>query len=559
MKKIGLLASLILLGNVLFAQGINEGKQFLNYERYQSAEDVFKKLVASDPNNIEAVYWLGQTYLANQDIVDTTSAKELYQKTLQANPNAPLIMVGIGQVELREGKTTDARNHFETAISLTKKKEKEDIQEAVGRANVLAKNGDILYGIAKLNEAAEKDKKNPEIYNLIGEGYWKLNDGSNAIINYQKAMAIDPKDARASWMIGRIYETQGYNQETIYMKHYLDAINEDPNFAPVYYWLYGYYYNRDVNTAADYLNKYIAVADNNSKNCYAKASLMYVSKKYPETVSQADACITEAGAKAYPNLYGLKAYAYDKMGDSSKSKEAFEQFFAKVNPDNIGPKDYATYGKVLLQFPGQEELAETNINKALALDTVVKNKVDFLKDIAKGFADKKNYAEAGKWYGRVLAVDSAFGKTDLFYAGYNDYRGDNYKTSDSVFQLYQQKYPDDPLGWYMGGHAKEGIDTSGALGLARPDYQKVIDIADTMQDKSTVKDKLIPSYRYMVAYYYNIKGQADTALMYNNKILEVDPTDATALKTKDALESVIKNQAKAAAANKPSDSTKPKQ
>lgn len=551
MKKIGLFASLILLGNVLFAQGINEGKQFLNYERYQSAEDVFQKLLASNPNNIEAAYWLGQTYLANQDIVDTTSAKELYQKVLQANPNAPLIMVGIGQVELREGKKTDARSHFEAAISLAKKKEKDDIQEAVGRANVLAKNGDILYGIAKLNEAAEKDKKNADIFNLIGEGYWKLNDGSNAIINYQKALAIDPNDARASWMIGRIYETQGYNQETIYMKHYLDAINEDPKFAPVYYWLYGYYYNRDVNAAAEYLNKYIAVADNNSKNCYAKASLMFVSQKYSETVSQADACIAEAGAKAYPNLYGLKAYAFDKMGDSLKSKEAFEQFFAKVNPDNIGPKDYATYGKVLLQFPGQEALAEENINKALALDTVVKNKVDFLKDIAKNFADKKNYAEAGKWYGKILQVDTAFGKTDLFYAGYNDYRGDNYKTSDSVFQIYQQKYPDDPLGWYMGGHAKEGIDTSGALGLARPDYQKVIDLAEAMPDKSTIKDKLIPSYRYMVAYYYNIKGQADTALMYNNKILEVDPTDATALKTKDALENVIKNQAKAGAANKP--------
>ena len=551
MKKIGLLASLILLGTVLFAQGINEGKQFLNYERYQSAEDIFQKLLTSDPNNIEAAYWLGQTYLANQDIVDTTSAKELYQKTLQANPNAPLIMVGVGQVELREGKTTDARNHFETAISLAKKKEKSDIQQAVGRANVQAKNGDILYGIAKLNEAAEKDKKNAEIFNLIGEGYWKLNDGSNAIINYQKALAIDANDPRASWMIGRIYETQGYNQETIYMKHYLDAIREDPNFAPVYYWLYGYYYNRDVNTSADYLNKYIAIADKLSKNCYAQASLMYVSKKYPETVSQADACIADAGAKAYPNLYGLKAYAYDKMGDSLKSKEAFEQFFAKVNPDNIGPTDYATYGKVLLKFPGQEAFAESNIDKALALDTVVKTKVEFLKDIAKDFADKKEYAEAGKWYGRVLTVDTSFGKADLFYAGYNDYRGDNYKASDSIFQIYQQKYPDDILGWYMGGHAKEGIDTSGALGLARPDYQKVINIADTMQDKSSILDKLIPSYRYMVAYYYNIKGQADTALMYNNKILVVDPTDATALKTKDALEPIAKKRAQAGAANKP--------
>ena len=44
MKKIGVIASLLLMGNVLFAQSIQEGKQFLNYERYQSAEDVFQKL-----------------------------------------------------------------------------------------------------------------------------------------------------------------------------------------------------------------------------------------------------------------------------------------------------------------------------------------------------------------------------------------------------------------------------------------------------------------------------------------------------------------------------------
>ena len=75
-------------------------------------------------------------------------------------------------------------------------------------------------------------------------------------------------------MIGRIYETQGYGQEPIYMKYYNDAIAADPNFAPVYYWLYNYYYQRDVNKAREYLNKYIAVADNDSKNCYAEASLL---------------------------------------------------------------------------------------------------------------------------------------------------------------------------------------------------------------------------------------------------------------------------------------------
>ncbi len=137
-------------------------------------------------------------------------------------------------------------------------------------------------------------------------------------------------------------------------------------------------------------------------------------------------------------------------------------------------------------------------------------------------------------------LDSTYGKTDLFYAGYNDlsWHG-NYVTADSVFKLYQQKYPDDAYGWYLGAHAVEGIDTA-ETGMAKPLYEKVIAIGDTTQDKASIKDKLIPSYRYMVAYYYNIKHEVDSAIMYNNKILELDPTDATALKTKDALDTVSK-------------------
>jgi tetratricopeptide (TPR) repeat protein len=553
MKKIGVIASLLLMGNILFAQSIQEGKQFLNYERYQSAEGVFQKLLTANPNNTEAAYWLGQTYLdPNREPIDTAAAKALYQKTLQANPNDPLMMIGVGQVELMEGNKTDARNRFETAINNTKKKNLSDVLYAVGRANIEPKAGDILYGIDKLKQAADKDKKNAEIYNEIGFGYWKLNDGANATINYQTALSLDPKDARASFMIGRIFETQGYGQEAIYMKYYDDAIREDPNFAPVYYWLYTYYYQRDVNKAADYLNKYTAIADNDSKLCYLKASLNYVSKKYPETISQADACISAAGQKTFPNLYGLKGYAYDKMGDSLKAKQAFEKFFSVVNPDNIGPTDYATYGKILLKFPGNEAQGEAYITKAIQMDTVVANKIKTISDLAKDFASHNNFAEAGKWYGKVLSLDPNFGKQELFFAGYNDYRGGNYKTSDSVFHIYQQKYPSDPYGWYLGARAREGIDTTYELGLAKPLYEKVIAISDTTQDKASIKNFAIPANRYMVAYFYNIKHQTDSALMYNNKILEIDPTDATALKTKDALEGVIKKQSEAGdKANKP--------
>jgi len=50
---------------------------------------------------------------------------------------------------------------------------------------------------------------------------------------------------------------------------------------------------------------------------------------YDEAISKADACIATAGAKPFPNLFGLKAYAYDKKGDSLNAKKSFEEFFAK--------------------------------------------------------------------------------------------------------------------------------------------------------------------------------------------------------------------------------------
>src|ERR1044071_1675396 len=78
------------------AQTIQDGMNNLYADRDKSAKDVFQKLVATNPNNLEAVYWLGQSQIAMQDI---KGARDLYSKTLQANGNAPLIMVGMGEVE----------------------------------------------------------------------------------------------------------------------------------------------------------------------------------------------------------------------------------------------------------------------------------------------------------------------------------------------------------------------------------------------------------------------------------------------------------------------------
>ncbi|HUS02698.1 MAG TPA: tetratricopeptide repeat protein, partial [Chitinophagaceae bacterium] len=144
-KIISLLITLLFTGNI-FAQTIDEGKRFFYYERYNSAKDVFTRLVNANPNNVDAAYWLGQTYLGQEDSV---SAKALYQKTLTSNPNSPLMLVAMGQIALMEGQTQEARNRFETAISLTKSKDY-NIINAIARANVDARRGDAPYAIEKL-------------------------------------------------------------------------------------------------------------------------------------------------------------------------------------------------------------------------------------------------------------------------------------------------------------------------------------------------------------------------------------------------------------------------
>jgi TolA-binding protein len=70
------------------AQSVQEGVNHLYAKRYQSAKSVFDKLIASNPNNIEATYWLGQNYLAQKNIA---GAKAVYEKALAANGNAPFI------------------------------------------------------------------------------------------------------------------------------------------------------------------------------------------------------------------------------------------------------------------------------------------------------------------------------------------------------------------------------------------------------------------------------------------------------------------------------------
>jgi len=534
-----LLSSLMTVG-LVNAQGIEEGKRFLYYEKFISAKNVFQGLLGANPANEEAAYWLGQTLLAPDEDKDLAGARAVYAKALAANPNSALLNAGMGHVELLEGKTQEARNHFETAISLSKGKSIE-VLDAVGFANgdFDSKLGDGAYAVEKLQQATSiKGFKDARILTDLGDAYRKVGDGGSAQRTYEAALAIDPRYARAKYRIGRIYQSQGETQKDIFLGYYNEAIALDPAYTRVYFTLHQYYYETDVVKSAEYLNKYLASKGSDETNaCFLQAQMKYAQGLFAETVTAANSCIAST-PNPYPNLYGLVAYSSYKLGDSLGAKNAFEQYFQKQKPDKIGVRDRFTYGEVLLKFPGSEALAGTYIQQAVDQDSTEAGKVALLKSVASTYEKRGQYTEAGDWYKKVLNIKKTPTKNEIYNAGYSYYRIGKFAQASEVFDIYTQKYPDDIFGYYMMGKCYWGIDTTMAYGLANNAFAKAIQVGEAYPDKSKILAQLMGSYKYMIAYGANIEKNKELALSFADKALLVDATDQEVLTNKDIISKI---------------------
>lgn len=518
--------------NLLMAQSLDEGKKFMYYERFKSAKDVFQKLVTANPNDEEAIYWLGQSQIGLEDVA---GAKALYQQKLSTLTNSPMLYAGIGHIELIEGKTAEARQHFEMAVSLSKGASI-PVLNAVGFANSNpdVKNGDASYAIDKLKQATQIKKfKDPEVLVNLGDAYRKAGDGGNAIQSYDQALAIDPNYARAIYRSGRVYQTQGAGQESLFMEYYNKAIAKDPKYAPVYNTLYAYFYETNVTRSAEYLEKYLANSDDDPKACSYRASILYAQALFAEAVKKADECIAAEGANPYVNLYKIKAFAYNRLKDSINAKSSFEEYFKRQDPNRIEGGDYSAYAALLLKFPGNEARVAELVEKAVQIDTIPANKAAYIKGLAQAYEAQKNPAEAAKWYSRIIAVKPNYTNVDLFNTGYNFYSANQYDSSNRYFTMYTEKYPADILGYYMLGNASAVLDSTGAQGLAIPYYQKVVEIGEADPTKANAKTRLMNAYKFFIGYYYNTKKDRATALTYVDKALALDPADASMISNKE--------------------------
>ena len=558
MKKtsIALMVACLVSVYTMHAQSIQDGIRDLYAERYKSAKGIFEKLIAANPNNIDATYWLGQTLLGMEDIA---GAKAVYDKALMASANAPLLLVGRGQIDLAENKVSEARQRFETAITMTRGKKGDDpiVLNAVGRAitntyNVKEKTGgDISYAVQKLQEAALRDPKNAEIFVNLGNAIRKEKPGEGggqAFQNYQKAAEVNPNFAVSYYRTAQLFQTQ--RNWDLYEKYLNDAVAKDPRFAPAYYDLYYFKLLRqDFTNAEQYAKKYIESTDADPQNDYLRCQTLWAKKDFDGAISCAKNIASQMGANTKARTYKLIADSYLQKKDTAGAKEFVDQYFAKAKPEELTPIDYQMKASAYSVIPGQEEVVYNSYMEGLKVDTVLENKVDLLDKGAAFFKAKGMREKEGDLLAAKAALKPKPSINDLFDIGRAYYFGAAHKKSYDAFVAFTEKYPDEVYGWEWKFNNARILDSVKQDSIAVPDAIKLLEFSE--KDTAKFKKQYIAAAGFLLGYYNNIAKDGAKALEYINKMLLVDPTNQSYLDIKNNLEKNAKKSKSSSSRKKP--------
>ncbi len=531
MKKLFslLTAFFLLLGLFSSAQSIQDAKDHIYYQKYETAKTELQAVISKD-NTPEAYYLLGEIYLKEKN---KDAAKDILQKGLDyvkaediSMKSAPLVHIGWAHLMLDEGKTAEAKALMEEVLAAGKYKDA-DALYAAARAHVDSKAGDNAWAVTMLGKAANRDRKNPHVYTALADAYKKAIDGSNAVVYYDKAISVDSKFAEAMYKKGRLYKS--HNNPQVYLEKFRTAVSMDAAYAPALYELYYYYFYVDVDQAKNYLDQYLQVAEKTMELDYMKTDLLFVSQKYPEAITGANAILAKAGKDVKPRVYKLLAYSQAYTGDSATALKNMNTYFEKQIDTSIVAKDYELKAKLLETLKADKSLAIEWYKKAVAVEKDKEQKVGYMSSLAEIQQELGNREREAVWRESIFTNKEKPSNLDIYKWGTALYAAEDYVKADSVFTIYENKYPEQIHGYLWRAKCNALIDTAMTMGIAVPRYIKLAEVANAI-DAEKNKAVILRAYNYLGIYEANITKNYPLSLEYFEKMLAIDPTNADGLK-----------------------------
>jgi len=493
-----------------------------NYENYRTAANAFKTLVATESTG-ENYYYLGNAYgfLGKWD-----SARWAYDLGIKADAKYGPNYAGMAKAYLSQNNTTKAQEYFGMAKSTTNANKDVNYYNWLGEAWVNSANPNPQEAINILNKGKDINYKDGNTYFLLGEAYYKMSKGGDAVNNYDLALQYNPALIKSNVRIGNVWSDAHRYAEAL--AAYQKALAADPNYAPALRGLADLYYmTAQYDKAKETFGQYMKVGEMNDDMRYRQILLSFLNKDYATVQTQATDLLQRDSSKLV--MRRLLAYSAYETGSYDQGYNQLSTFLRRSDTSKIISSDYEYLGK-FQRRQGNDSLAALSYERAIRLDTSRKALYDTLATM---FYGKKNYTQAAKYYNVKIANSKKPAIQDYFSLGRAYYFDSAFAKADSAFMRVTELSPTWPVGYVWRARAALSLDNPDKpQGLASPYYQKVIETAAT--DSVKYKREMIEALKYF-GNLNTLNENYDEAMKYYNRVLAISPDEADVKKTVDAI------------------------
>lgn len=423
---------------------------------------------------------------------------------------------------------------------------------------------DTVNSFKYINRSIAIDPKYAEAYILASDilSYEKASTGGReeAMLWLNRGIAANPTDS--SLYIASA-EVLAFSDEAAAVAKLEELRKQDPNFpvdlqlGRMYYRLYDH--GGSIDELMEFIKKMVVYYGKVNKEIMTIGDLSAYAMSLQFT-NNFDECyeVSSYALEKAPDDFGLNGFLLSAAVRLKKWNESIKAAnkLMQIEPNKVTPVQYIQYGsalsgakrydEALKQFDHVLNMEEASENNKATANNQINNTIVAMCD---EHVKMGEYSEAFSMYEKYIAERRAAGHLDAYLIGMyaNAYveqskelngeeRIDVLLKADRIYEMLVQEVPSsDIVGTFYRFSIRKSIDSDNERGLLLPMAEQLVSLILSKPQGEIDKhiNRLADAYMQMLRYYAIVKTNKPKALEYADKILELDPTNSSALKIKE--------------------------